>query len=271
MSSFAPFKTLIQAAVVAAGAMAAPLAQAEVPSADQIAAKSLQAYYYAGKDMKARVSMRLTNAQGATREREMVLLRANQGATGDQRYLILFEAPADVRGTSFLVWKNAKGEDERWLYFPALKAVKRVAADDKRSSFVGSDFTYEDVSGRDPEEEQHALLKQEALSGRQTYVLESKPKQAADYARRVSWVDQERWLTLKEEYYDAGGKLIRTFTADKVEQIDTAWTVTKRSMSNAQTGHRTEVSLAAIKYDSALPADIFTERQLRNPAGVPLP
>lgn len=252
-------------------ALTAPLAMAQTPSAHDLAAKSSQAFYYAGKDLKTHISMRLLNGQGGVRERDMVMLRANQGNTGDQRYLIIFDAPADVRGMGFLVWKNAKGEDDRWLYFPALKAVKRVAADDKRSSFVGSDFTYEDVSGRDVEEETHTLLKQDSLGGRKAYVLESKPKASADYARRVSWIDQERWLPLREEYYDAAGKLLRTFSADQVEQVGGIWMTTKRTMSNALTGHKTEVVFQATQYDTGLPTDIFTERQLRNPAGVPRP
>jgi outer membrane lipoprotein-sorting protein len=260
--------SMLAAAIVM---VAAPAAMAQAPSAHDLALKSSHAFYYAGKDLKTQISMRLMNDQGAVRERQMVMLRTNQGNTGDQRYLIIFDAPADVRGMGFLVWKNAKGEDDRWLYFPALKSVKRVAADDKRSSFVGSDFTYEDVSGRDVDEETHVLLKEDTVGGRKAYVLESKPKAAADYARRLSWIDQERWLPLREEYYDAAGKLQRTFSADQVEQVNGTWTATRRSMSNALTGHKTEVVLKATQYDSGLSADLFTERQLRNPAGVPRP
>jgi len=238
---------------------------AQTPTGEEVIQKELASFYQAGKDFQAKVSMRLVNAQGSQRERAMNMWRINTGSTGDQRYLITFDAPADVRGMGFLVWKYAKKEDDRWLYFPALKAVKRVAADDKRSSFVGSDFTYEDISGRDLDEEQHQMLKQEMLGDRQTYVVESKPKTAASYARRVSWVDKERWLPLKEEYYDAEGKLQRTFKADRVEDIGGHWTVSSRSMVNALTGHRTEVVFKSVRYDAALTEDLFAERSLRNP------
>lgn len=231
---------------------------------EQIIQKELATFYQAGKDFQAKVAMRLVNPQGGQRERAMNMWRIN-GAGDDQRYLITFEAPADVRGMGFLVWKYAKKEDDRWLYFPALKAVKRVAADDKRSSFVGSDFTYEDISGRDLDEEQHALLRQESLGDRPAYAVESKPKAAATYAKRISWVDRERWLPLKEEYYDADGKLQRTFKAEKVEEIGGHWTVTTRSMVNALTGHRTEVAFKSIRYDAGLSDELFNERTLRNP------
>lgn len=239
-------------------------ARAADPSANEIVRRSLDAFYYAGADMRARVAMKLVNPQGQVREREMTMLRLNMGASGDQRYYIYFHGPADVKGTSFLVWKYPAKEDDRWIYIPALKLVKRIAADDKRSSFVGSDFTYEDVSGRDIEDEVHALLRKEEFGGRAAYVIESKPKGAAEYAKRVSWIDQERWLPLKEEYLDARNEQIRVFTADKVEQKGKYWAATGRTMKNLQSGHRTEVVFKEVSYDAGLKQDIFTERYLRD-------
>jgi hypothetical protein len=227
--------------------------------------KQLATYYQAGKDFQAKVVMRLINAQGSQRERAMNLWRTNVGTAGDQRYLITFDSPADVRGMGFLVWKYAKKEDDRWLYFPAPRAVKRVAADDKRSSFVGSDFTYEDISGRDLEEEQHRLISQETAMDRPTYVVQSKPTSPVAYAKRLSWIDRERWVPLREEYYDAEDKLQRVFTADKVENVGGHWTVTARTMKNAPTGHRTEVVIKSMRYDAGLAEGMFAEQSLRNP------
>ena len=249
--------------LLAATACAAP-ARAADPSAEEIVKRSLESFYYAGIDMRARVSMKLINAQGKVREREMTMLRLNLGKSGNQRYYIYFHAPADVKGTSFLVWKYPAKEDDRWIYVPALKLVKRIAADDKRSSFVGSDFTYEDVSGRDLEDETHVLLRTEDLAGRPAYVVESKPRAPSDYSRRLSWIDAERWLPLKEEYFDARNEPLRSFTADKVEQIGKQWTVTVRSMKNLQSGHRTEVVFRETEYGVQLKQDIFTERYLRD-------
>ncbi|MBX9812221.1 MAG: outer membrane lipoprotein-sorting protein [Burkholderiales bacterium] len=234
------------------------------PSADEIVTRSLEAFYYAGNDMRAKVQMKLINPQGKVREREMTMLRINLGKSGDQRYYLYFHGPADVKGTSFLVWKYPAKEDDRWIFVPTLKLVKRIAADDKRSSFVGSDFTYEDVSGRDLDDETHALVRKENLGGRPTYVVEGKPKASADYSRRLSWIDSERWLPLREEYLDARNEPLRTFTADKVEQTGKYWTVTARSMKNLQSGHRTEVVYREVEYDVGLKQDIFTERYLRD-------
>jgi len=239
-------------------------ARAADPSANEIVERSLGAFYYAGNDMRAKVQMKLINPQGRVREREMTMLRINLGKSGDQRYTIYFHSPADVKGTSFLVWKYPAKESDRWIYIPTLRLVKRIAADDKRSSFVGSDFTYEDVSGRDLGDETHVLVRKEDLGGRPAYVVESKPKAVVDYSRRLSWIDQERWLPLKEEYFDARNEPLRAFTADKIEQTGKYWTVRMRTMKNLQSGHRTEVFFQEVGYDVGLKQDIFTERYLRD-------
>lgn len=256
----------IRTLTLAATLAAAPLTgSAQTMSAEEVMQRQLASYYQAGNDFQARITMRLVNAQGSSRVRTLNLWRVNVGTSGDQRYLITFDAPADVRDMGFLVWKYARKEDERWLYFPALRSVKRIAADDKRSSFVGSDFTYEDISGRDLEEERHVLVRQENVRDRPAYLVESTPKSAASYARRLSWIDAERWLPLKEEYYDAEGQLQRTFQADEVVSIGGHWTVSARSMVNVQTGHRTEVVFRTMGYDKGLVAELFGERSLRDP------
>lgn len=265
----APLRFLAQClrnvGMVAALLACSGAALAQNPAADELVQKELLNFYQAGKDFQAKVVMRLINAQGSQRERTLNMFRLNVGKDGDQRYLMTFEAPADVRGLGFMVWKYSRKDTERWLYFPALKAVKRVAADDKRSSFVGSDFTYEDISGRVLDEETHKFVRQENLGERPVHVVESRPKTAATYSRRLIWIDRDRYLPLKEEYYDAQDKLQRTFKADKVEQIGGNWTVTQRSMHNTQSGGRTEVVYQAIRYDTGLQEDLFTERSLRNP------
>ncbi len=240
-------------------------ATAAEPDARTIVANSLQAFYYAGKDMRARVSMRLINAQGQERRREMTMLRKDSGEGGEQRYYIYFHAPSDVKGTTFMVWKYLQKEDDRWIFIPSIKLVRRIAADDKRSSFVGSDFTHEDVSGRSVNDEVHTLLRTEEMAGRVAYVVESRPRAQTDYVRRLSWIDQQHWLPLKEEYFDARDEKARVFTADQVEQVDGHWTVKSRTMKNLQTGHRTQTRFDDIQYDVGLNQNLFTERYLRNP------
>jgi len=255
----------VRSAMAVALAVLMPAAASAQMAAAEIAKRSLDAFYAQGKDMQTRVSMTLVNAQGNERKRELTLMRKNMGTAGDQRYFMYFHAPPDVKGTTFLVWKYPGKDDDRWIYIPAIKLVRRIAASDKRSSFVGSDFTYEDVSGRDASDETHTLVREENLGDRPCYVLESHPVAGADYAKRVSWIDRERWLPLKEEYTDIHGRMTRVFTADKVEKIGEHWTVTQRTMKSLTAGQHTVVIFQNVVYDQGLADNLFTERTLREP------
>lgn len=241
--------------------------QAQAPSADEIIRRSSLARYYPGDDMRARVVMRLVSQEGQERIRDMTLARRNVKAGGEQRYFIYFNRPPDVRDMALLVWKYPNRDDDRWLYIPAFKVVRRIAASDKHTSFVGSDFTYEDVSGREPEDDTHKLLREEKTAGRDAYVVESIPKDPgnADFSRKLSWIDKVRWLPLKEEYHDRRGDLARVFTAEELKEVDGFWTITKRVMKNAQSGHRTEAVFSDVRYNRKLSADLFSDRSLRAP------
>ena len=237
------------------------------PSADEIMARAHLAMFYPGEDMRARVTMRLVSRDGKERLRELTMTRRDLQDGGEQRYFMYFHRPPDVRDMTFLVWKYPGKDDDRWLYIPALKLVRRIAASDKRSSFAGSDFSYEDVSGREPEEDTHKLIREEKAGARDAYVVESAPKDpgSVDFGRKLSWIDKATWLPLKEEYYDRRGELARVFTAEEVKEIQGFWTVTKRVMKNVQSGHWTEAVLGDIRYNQKLAPDLFSERALRSP------
>lgn len=239
----------------------------------EIMEKSQQAFYYAGADMKADIRMELITADGKKRIRGLTMLRWNDLKSKDQKYFLYFREPADVRGMTFMVWKYPLKESDRWIYVPAIDLVRRIAARDARSSFVGSDFTYEDVSGRNIAADTHTLLREEKLDNRDCYVVESVPKEPADYVKRVSWIDKTAFLPLKEEYYDVQKELARVFTADKIEDVAATEsrerknypTATRRTMKNLKAGHRTEVTYTSVLYNVGLQDNIFTERYLRNP------
>lgn len=242
-------------------------------SAVRIIEKSQLAFYYQGDDMKAKVIMELIAKGGGKRTRVMTMIRRNETEGGNQKYFIYFHKPGDVRRMTFMVWKYPAKEDDRWIFVPAVDLIKRIAADDKRSSFVGSDFTYEDVSGRDVDSDTHSLLRTEKLEDRDCYVIESIPKESADYTKRLSWIDRKTFLPLKEEYYDAQNELFRVFTADKIEDIkdgkgsgESAFpTVIRRTMKNLKTGHLTEVFYQSVAYQLGLKDKDFSERHMRRP------
>lgn len=246
---------------------AASLAQAQAVSAGEVMAKAQQVQFYAGNDMKAKVRMRLLSKEGQQRIREMVMLRKNLSPGGEQRYFIYFSNPADVRDMTFMVWKHPQRDDERWLFLPALNLARRIAANDKRSSFVGSDFSYEDVSGREVEEDTHTLVREDTLQGRAVFVIQSVPKdeKSVDFSHKLAWIDKENFVLRREEFYDKRKELFKVFTADEVKQVQGLWTAVGRTMENVQNGHRTEVTFLEIQYNVGLEDSLFSERSLGNP------
>lgn len=248
-------------------------ANAQAASAEEVMERSQRAFHYAGADAKGKLTMELINRDGGKRVRVLTMLRRNRESGGDQKYFMYFHEPGDVRRLTFMVWKYLAREDDRWIFIPAVDLIRRIATEDKYSSFVGSDFSYEDVSGRDVAEDTHTLLHEEALGDRETFVIESVPREAATFTKRVSWIDKENFLPLKEEYYDAQNELRRVFTADRIEDIATGEgdsrrvypTIMKRTMRNVKTGHRTEVTVNSVTYDLGLKDADFSERRMRRP------
>lgn len=232
-------------------------------SAEEIIAKSRLAFYYAGEDTRVKVLMELINKAGQKRIRELTMLRKDYEDGGDQKYFIYFHKPVDVKDTTFIVYKYPDRDDDRWLFIPAINMVRRIAASDRYSSFVGSDFTYEDVSGRKPEEDNHNLLREEELNGESCFVIESIPKGPSEYIKRISWISKLNFLPLKEEFYDRQNELWRQFEMLEAKDINGIMTITKRVMRNLKTGHRTEVRFQEVEYNLGIGDDIFSERYLR--------
>ena len=242
-------------------------ANAQNITASDIAKRAEDASYYQGDDGRARVAMEIKDKQGRTRNREMTILRRdmldNGEETGHQRFYVYFHAPSDVRDTVFMVWKHPTSDDDRWLYLPALDLVRRIAAEDERSSFVGSDFFYEDVSGRSAAEDTHELKDTTDAY----YVLKSTPKKPdlVEFDHFFSYVHKQTFLPVQVEYYKADGTKYRDYKAEKVETIEGHPTVTKSVMKDLADGGQTTLSYTQIKYDVGLEKDLFSERYLRNP------
>jgi len=227
--------------------------------------KSHLAYYYAGDDGVAEVTMIMVDKKGKERNREFTMLRLDQEDGGKQMYYTYFKKPSDVSRLTFMVHKMPDGNDQRWIYVPAVDLVKPISADDKNSSFVGSDFTYEDVSGRHWTEDNHQMLESSELDGKPVYVIESTPqKEYGGFARKLSYIDKANLLPLKEEYFDKKGEMVRLFHADKIQDVDGILTVTIRTMEDLKKGSKTTVDFSNIKYNQGVTEDIFTERYLKN-------
>jgi hypothetical protein len=252
---------IIRFALLVLLAAAAHAGAEESLTADAIIDKANQAFYYAGADGRSDVTMSIYDAQGGVRTRELTILRKNEGE--DQKFYVYFKAPADVRKMAYLVWKKSGGNDDRWLFLPALNLEKRIAPGDKRTSFAGSDFFYEDVSGRSLKEDEHAL----AETTDQAYVILNTPKdrRSVEFASYKVWVDKTTFLPMRSEYVDAGGKLIRVIESEKVQTIDGFPTVTSAVARDVLANTFTRNVFTKVRYGIGLDAAIFSQRFLRRP------
>jgi len=256
--------TAVLAGVAALALYGAPASAEDLTDVNEIITQTNNAAYYAAADGRAHVRMTITDAKGRERIRQFSILRKDREEGGDQSYAVLFVRPADVRNTVFLVEKHVGGDDDRWLYLPSLDLVKRIAAGDKRTSFVGSHFFYEDVSGRVIDEDNHELIE----TTDEYYVVKSTPKNpgSVEFVSWMAWIDKNSMIPVKMEYTDDKGEVYRTIEALEVQDVQGFPTVTKMKVSDVRTGGATVSEFRNVQYDVGIPDDVFTERTLRNPS-----
>ena len=235
----------------------------------EIVNKAEQAAYYAGNDGRSMARMLIVDEQGRKQMRQFTILRKDVlnevGAdTGDQRMLVFFRRPTEVEGTVFRVEKHAalNSDDDRWLYLPALDLVKRIAAGDKRTSFVGSHFFYEDVSGRATAQDSFELLEHTQTH----YRLKATPKDTAlvEFSHYVVEIDKDTYLPTLINFYK-GDNNYRRVEAVTIETIQGNPTVVRSKVTDLASGGYTLMEFRGIEYDIGLPDSIFSERSLRVP------
>ena len=244
---------------------------ARTPDVAEIVKKANLMAYYQADNGKSHVKMTITSYSDlkeqtvkSTRLREFNILRSDVADGGDQKYYVYFQKPADVRKMVFMVHKHANLEkdDDRWLYLPALDLVKRIAASDKRTSFVGSDFLYEDVSGRSLEEDTHELIE----TTDDHFVVKNVPKdpKTVEFSYFTVRINRSNYLPVKMEFYDKQNKLYRRIEALEIKDIQEFPTVTKSKVTELNQKSTTVMEFSDIEYNIKL-EDIFTERYLRRP------
>ncbi len=230
---------------------------------DEIITKANLASFYAGEDGRSDARMIIVDAKGAKQMRQFVILRKDIEEGGEQNFLVVFFRPSDVKDTVFLVHKKVGSEDDRWLYLPALDLEKRISSSDNRTSFVGSDFFYEDVSGRNPGFDLHELIKEDDTY----YHIKSVPKDAdsVEFSSYTMQISKQTYLPMLIEYQDQSGEIYRRVEVIEVQDVQGHPTVMKSKVSNLKTGGHTLLQFRAPTYDLGMDDAVFTVRSLRNP------
>jgi hypothetical protein len=239
-----------------------------------------------GRDSRAAMRMKLFDRQGRMRERALGLITLRgrgapgvpQSAPDGDRLLIRFDYPNDIRGTAFLVWEHPDSEDERFLYLPALGRVRRIAGAETQESFVGSDFTYEDIGGREFDEYSYSFVGTDGGNAswtppgggaaRPAWRLESRRKDAsAEFPRVVSIVLKDSYVVVQADIFNRRHEKQKVYTVRRVERIEGIWTVMDSEMTNALERTRTELVVESTDYNVGLKEADFSRRELERGAG----
>jgi hypothetical protein len=221
-----------------------------------------------GGDSRATVRLTLFDRHGRPRERALTLLsKRGRGTTGD-RVLTRFTHPEDIRGTGFLVWEHPSADDERFLYLPSLARVRRIAGSEAQESFVGTDFTYEDIGGRELEDYTYALLDADATwtapdgTTDRVYRLESRRRDGgARYPRVVSLVTRD-FVVVGADVFNRRNEREKVYTVQKLEKVEGIWTVLAAEMANLLDHTRTTLKIEQVDYNVGLRDAAFSRREL---------
>jgi len=225
-----------------------------------------------GRDNRSTMRMRLFDRQGRVRERALSTLGMKGGAgravPGD-RSLTRFTYPNDINGTGFLVWENPDADDERFLYLPSLGRVRRIAGSETQDSFMGSDFTYEDIGGREFDDYTYRLIddtsRWTAPDGtvHPVFRLESRTRDPkAKFPRVVSFVRQDNLVVVRGEIHNRRDELQKVFDVKKLDRVNGIWTVLEMVMVDTLQKTRTELVVEKVEYNVGLTAADFSRRAL---------
>lgn len=211
-----------------------------------------------GNDRTSIITMSLINKNGRKRVREMQSFSKDYGK--DRKSVMVFKDPADVRGTAFLSWDydEVQKEDDKWIYLPAMKKVRRISGASKNELFMGSDYTYDDMGKRSVDKDTHKLIGDDRILGHDCWKIESISKDPGDlYHKRIIWVSKAAFMVVQAEYFDKDG-LVKIFKVLDIKKQGGFWTMLRSEMDNVSRHHKTVMETGSVQYDTGVRDDLFT-------------
>lgn len=203
--------------------------------------------------------MVLHSAAGETRERELNVFAKQEEA---DKVMIRFVAPPSVEGTAFLNISE-DGDEDMYLYMPAVGSARRIASGQRSGSFVGTDFTYNDLSvvgGGNFQEDYEATIIEE---NEEEYRLRIVPlDEDIQYSSGIMTVQKSNWFPVEIEFFDENEELYKVLTNEEIVQKENYWVAEKITMADVQEGTKTVLYLSKVVYDEPLDDQLFTIRYL---------
>lgn len=239
-------------------------AMAADPTGEEIATEAeRRASGWGDSSVAATMTLRRANGSESTRK---IRTRSLEVEGDGDKSLTIFDEPSDVKGTGFLSFAHLAGNDDQWLYLPALGRVKRVSSSNRSGPFMGSEFAFEDIGSEEPKRFQHTYLRTEdCADGLSCFVVERVPLYAGSgYTKQVVWIDSEDYRFHRTDFYDRKGELLKTlvrsgFTLHEGKQ----WRAGHWKMVNIQTGKETTLVWSDHVFGLGLTDADFDQNALR--------
>ena len=215
------------------------------------------------RDFTATLRMTLRKSGGSERVREMHVLGLEVPEDGDKT-LVVFDLPRDLDGTSVLTVSHPDSPSDQWLYLPAMRRTRRIATSKRSSSFMGSEFTFEDIGSQDLRQYRYRYLREETLDGTASHVLERFPiDEGSAYARQVLWMDTEEYRLLRVDYYDRKDAHVKSLRVDGYQQYEGGqWRPDRMVMNELSSGKSTTLEWSEYTFATGLNDGEFDPRRL---------
>jgi len=240
--------------------MPTALTAQEVLSADEIMINAKNRI--TSDTVSSRSRMVITAKNGGTTERKIDQY-SKDGPNG-ARTVIIFQEPRNVAGTRFLTMDTKSGNSDQWIFLPSLGKVRRIAASDSGGNFMGTDFSYDDISSmdRDVTLDTHILLREEVLNGKQCYVIQSIPKTKYQYSKTITWIEKNNYLIHKAEMYNQRNEVVKIMEMSDYKDIQGRLSPLQTKISTVAAGTSTTIYMEIMKYDDPIPEGVFTTTYL---------
>jgi len=214
--------------------------------------------------VSTRSKMIITAKNGTVTERAIDQY-SKKDSRGNNRSVIVFQDPASVKGTRFLTIENPGKDNDQWIFLPSLGKVRRIAASEGSGSFMGTDFSYDDIASTDRKADldNHKILREEKYKDKDCYVIESMPRDGNyQYSKMIQWIDKGNFVTHKIELYDKRGAQVKLLEILELREVQGRLAIMVTKMTTLAAGTSTSLNVGILKYDDPIPEGVFTTNYL---------
>lgn len=221
---------------------------------------------------QTQITVELTDKAGNVEKRTVMQSGNNKNSVTQTTFD--FRTPASYKDTRLLQSEKANGQDQKWIYLPSLRTVRQIVTADRKKDFVGTDFTYNDMTIRKAEKDEHTMLDENAkqTAGGKSYnvwKIKSVPvtDKNVEYAYRILFIDKNSYLPVVTEFYDKADKLLKVITTDEITQFTgatgkTYWMRKVQTAENKANGHKTKIIVDKYVFDKPVSDNYFTQNWL---------